>query len=51
MLDMNLSNETIAKIVNNMLPNAKATKGSIASLIKHIRNGNDLLKELLEEIE
>lgn len=51
MLDMNLSNETIAKIVNNMLPNAKATKGSVASLIKHIRNGNDLLKELLEEIE
>lgn len=51
MLDMKLANETIAKIVNKMLPNAHATKGSIASLIKHIRNGNNLLNELLEGLE
>lgn len=51
MLDMKLSNETIAKIVNKMLPNAHATKGSIASLIKHIRNSNSLLDELLEELQ
>ena len=50
-LDMKLANETIAKIVNKMLPNAHATKGSIASLIKHIRNGNNLLNELLEGLE
>lgn len=51
MLDMKLANETMAKIVNKMLPNAHATKGSIASLIKHIRNGNNLLNELLEGLE
>ena len=51
MLDMKLSNETIAKIVNKMIPKAHATKGSVASLIKHIRNGNNLLNELLEELE
>lgn len=51
MLDMKLANETMAKIVNKMLPNAHATKGSIASLIKHIRNGNSLLNELLEGLE
>ena len=51
MLDMKLANETIAKIVNKMLPNARATKGSIASLIKHIRNGNNLLNELLEGLD
>lgn len=51
MLDMKLANETMAKIVNKMLPNAHATKGSIASLIKHIRNGNNLLNELLEGLD
>lgn len=51
MLDMKLANETMAKIVNKMLPSAHATKGSIASLIKHIRNGNNLLNELLEGLD
>lgn len=51
MLNMKLANETIAKIVNKMIPNARATRGSIASLIKHIRNGNNLLNELLEGLE
>lgn len=51
MLNMKLANETMAKIVNKMIPDAHATKGSIASLIKHIRNGNDLLNELLEGLE
>lgn len=50
MLNMKLANKTIAKIVNKMLPNAKATEGSIASLIKHIRNSNNLLDELLSEL-
>ena len=51
MLDMKLANETIAKVVNNILPNAHATKGSIASLVRHIRNKNNLLDELLKELE
>lgn len=51
MLEMKLANETMAKIVNKMIPHAHATKGSIASLIKHIRNGNNLLNELLEGLE
>lgn len=51
MLDMKLANETIAKVVNNILPNAHATRGSIASLVRHIRNKNNLLDELLKELE
>ena len=51
MLDMKLANETIAKIVNKVLPNARATKGSIASLIKHIRSSSSLLNELLEGLD
>lgn len=51
MLDMKLANETIAKVVNNILPNARATRGSIASLVRHIRDKNNLLDELLKELE
>lgn len=51
LLDMPISNEMISKVVNTILPNAKSTKGSIASLIKHIRNSNNLLEEFLSELD
>lgn len=38
LLPMNLSNATIAKVVNFIVPNLKATSGSIASMIRFMNN-------------
>ncbi|MCM1324190.1 MAG: hypothetical protein NC218_08505 [Acetobacter sp.] len=50
LLPKRLSNVTIAKIINTLLPEASATKGSVASIVKNIRNNNNLLDELLQDI-
>ena len=54
LLPLNLSNKTIAKICNMLVPNAKATTGSIASLIRYIKGytkeDNELINELLDKI-
>lgn len=51
LLDMNLSNKTIARVINYLLSGANATEGSIASLIRANKNKNDLLNDLLEKLE
>lgn len=50
LLPKKLSNITIARIINELLPQAHATKGSVASLIRHIKSKDSLLDELLKEI-
>lgn len=53
-LELNLSNNMIAKIVNDLIPNARATAGSIASALRVKRKQLDLVRELelklLEEL-
>lgn len=42
-MNYNLSNNMIAEIINYLLPEAKATKGSVASMIKFMRNQSSKL--------
>lgn len=57
--DKNISNETMAKVINYMIPKAKATQGSVASMIRFLRKKNDkrqsladmLIKELEDELQ
>lgn len=51
LLKFNLSNKTIAKLVNEIIPTAHATQGSIASLIKYIRNEDKLLEDLMKQLD
>lgn len=51
LLDYSVGNKTIARVINEVIPTAKATPGSVASLVKYIRNGNNLLDELLQELD
>lgn len=50
LLPKKISNLTISKVVNVLIPNAKATAGSIASLVRHIKNKHNLIDELLQDI-
>lgn len=51
LIPLKICNATIAKIVNDVIPNAKATQGSIASLIKSRKTSKSLVDELLNKIE
>lgn len=51
LLNTKLGNKTMARVVNLILPTAKATANSIASLIKHIRKSTVDIDVLLLEIE
>lgn len=54
LIPLNVSNQTIARVVNDLIPNAKATGGSIASMIrfKKTKNNDDtLLNELVSKLE
>lgn len=54
LIPLNISNQTIARVVNDLIPTAKATGGSIASMIrfKKTKNNDDiLLNELMNELE
>ena len=48
---LGLSNTTIAKVVNYILPKAQATQGSIASLINANKQQKKLLDELMQQLE
>lgn len=50
LLPKKISNVTMAKVINALLPDAQATKGSIASLIRHIKSKDTLIDELLKDI-
>lgn len=58
LLPLHLGNKTIARVINEVIPNAKATQGSVASMIRFMNSNkqnseqqqliNMLLKELKE---
>ena len=47
---LGISNITLAKVVNDLIPTAKATQGSIASMIRFIKN-KDSSKKMAKELE
>lgn len=51
LLNYKIGNKTIARVVKEILPDSKVTTGSVASLIKYIRQGDDLLNELINSLE
>lgn len=50
---LKISNTTIAKVINVLIPNAKATANSIQSLLtsKKKRKSNPMIDELLAELD
>ena len=46
----NLSYATIARVVNKMLPSSKATRGSIAQMVRLIKSQGTIERELLDEL-
>lgn len=50
LLPKKLSNVTIAKVINTLIPVARATKGSVASLVRYIKGKSTLLDELLQDL-
>ena len=54
LLPKKISNRTIARIINDVIPEAHATKGSVASIINSMRRSTkkkrDITSRLLDEI-
>lgn len=51
LVPLNLSNATIARVVNDVIPTAKATAGSIAAQLKSSKRQEDLLTKLKKDIQ
>lgn len=51
LLPKNISNTTIARVINDIILEAKATKGSVASQIRSMNKQSTEVDELLADIE
>ena len=51
LMDIGLSNNIIAQVINAVIPDAKATSNSVASIVNNIRKENLKVDELLKDIE
>lgn len=51
LMSIGISNNVIAQVINAVIPEAKATSNSVASIVKNIRKENKKVDELLQDIE
>lgn len=51
LMDIGISNNVIAQVINAVIPDAKATSNSVASIVNNIRKENKKVDELLQDIE
>lgn len=51
LLNTRLSYSTMARVVNGIFPMARATKGSIAQLVRNIKMQDSNIDELLAELQ
>lgn len=51
LIDVGISNNIIAQVINAIIPNAQATSNSVAAIINSIRKENLKVDELLKDIE
>ena len=51
LIDIGISNNIIAQVINAVIPDAKATSNSVASIVNNIRKENSKVDELLKNIE
>ena len=48
---VNVSNTTIARVINNLISGAKATRGSVASQINFMKRKRTIVEDLFTELE
>lgn len=51
LMDIGISNNIMAQVINVVIPNAKATSNSVAAIVNAIRKENQKVDELLQDIE
>lgn len=51
LMDIGISNNIMAQVINAVIPDAKATSNSVASMVNNIRKENKKVDELLQDIE
>lgn len=51
LMDIGISNNIMAQVINAVIPNAKATSNSVAAIVNSIRKENRKVDELLQDIE
>lgn len=51
LIDIGISNNIIAQVINVVIPDAKATSNSVAAIVNSIRKENKKVNELLHDIE
>lgn len=51
LMGIGISNNIMAQVINAIIPNAKATSNSVASIVNTIRKENKKVDELLQDIE
>ena len=51
LMNIGISNKVIAQVINAVIPDAKATSNSVASIVNNIRKENKKVDELLQDIE
>lgn len=51
LMNIGISNNIMAQVINAVIPNAKATSNSVAAIVNSIRKENKKVDELLQDIE
>lgn len=51
LLELNLSNAAMARVINNTIPYAQATGNSVAAIVNQIRKENNEVDNLLQDME
>lgn len=51
LLELNLSNAAMARVINNTIPYAQATGNSVAAIVNQIRKENSEVDNLLQDME
>lgn len=51
LMDIGISNNIMAQVINAVIPNAQATSNSVAAIVNSIRKENSKVDELLKDIE
>lgn len=51
LMDIGISNNIMAQVINAVIPDAKATSNSVAAIVNSIRKENQKVDELLQDIE
>ena len=51
LIDIGISNNIIAQVINVVIPDAKATSNSVAAIVNTIRKEDKRVDELLKDIE